>query len=143
MVSNLSGHIYVTILNYPGNSTRTSSKPSVAYSIPRGSHLREDGLSHYITLADLEVATERFVKKIGRGSFGSVFYGRMKDGKEVAVKIMDDSSSNGHQQFATEVPCCFSLCRVLLCVKYVSITVYYKLQNIALHLDTHPSFMPF
>ncbi|KAI4368459.1 hypothetical protein MLD38_017015 [Melastoma candidum] len=86
-----------------GDSTRTSSKPSAAYSIPRGNHLREDGLSHYIALADLEVATERFAKKIGRGSFGSVFYGRMKDGKEVAVKIMDDSSSNGHQQFATEV----------------------------------------
>lgn len=88
--------------NDKGGSLRTSTKTSTAYSIVRDGHLREEG-SHYIALSDLESATDRFSKKIGKGSFGSVYYGRMKDGKEVAVKIMAEISNDGHQQFVTEV----------------------------------------
>lgn len=88
--------------NDKGGSLRTSTKTSTAYSIVRDGHLREEG-SHYIALSDLESATDRFSKKIGKGSFGSVYYGRMKDGKEVAVKIMTEISNDGHQQFVTEV----------------------------------------
>lgn len=80
----------------------TSTRTSTPYSIARDGHLREEG-SHYIRLSDLESATDRFSKKIGKGSFGSVYYGRMKDGKEVAVKIMADVCNDGHQQFVTEV----------------------------------------
>lgn len=73
----------------------------------------DEGIACYITLSDLEEATNNFSKEIGKGSFGSVYYGRMKDGKEVAVKLMADSSSHGDQQFVTEVlpilnPCNFS-----------------------------------
>ncbi len=63
----------------------------------------DEGIAYYITLSELEEATQNFSKKIGRGSFGSVYYGKMKDGKEVAVKIMADLSSHGDQQFVTEV----------------------------------------
>ncbi|EXB82442.1 putative LRR receptor-like serine/threonine-protein kinase [Morus notabilis] len=86
-----------------GYSLRASTKASTAYSISRGGHLRDEGIACYITLSELEEATNNFSKKIGRGSFGSVYYGRMRDGKEVAVKIMADSSSHGDQQFVTEV----------------------------------------
>ncbi|WCJ38650.1 Leucine-rich repeat protein kinase family protein [Euphorbia peplus] len=86
-----------------GNSMRTSIKPPSAYSIARGWHLTDEGVSYYISFSELEEATKSFSKKIGRGSFGTVFYGQMKDGKEVAVKIMADSSSHMTQQFVTEV----------------------------------------
>ncbi|KAG2707985.1 hypothetical protein I3760_05G171400 [Carya illinoinensis] len=86
-----------------GDSKRSSTKPSATYSIARGAHLMEDGITYYIALSELEEATQNFSKKIGRGSFGSVFYGKMKDGKEVAVKIMTDLTSHGNQQFVTEV----------------------------------------
>ncbi|KAF2292822.1 hypothetical protein GH714_029197 [Hevea brasiliensis] len=61
--------------NNHGSSLRTGIKPSTAYSISRENW---------------------------KGSFGTVYYGQMKDGKEVAVKIMADSSSHLTQQFVTE-----------------------------------------
>lgn len=63
----------------------------------------DEGVAYYIPLSDIEEATENFSKKIGKGSFGPVYYGRLRDGKEVAVKTMADSSSHGTKQFATEV----------------------------------------
>ncbi|KAM5568063.1 putative LRR receptor-like serine/threonine-protein kinase [Rosa sericea] len=84
------------------DSLRASTKPSTAYSVSRG-HLRDEGIACYITLPDLEDATNSFSKKIGKGSFGTVYYGRMKDGKEVAVKMMADSSTNMNKQFVTEI----------------------------------------
>nr|AMM42869.1 LRR-RLK [Vernicia fordii] len=89
--------------NDQGNSLRNSTKPSTAYSIARGWHLMDEGVSYYISFSELEEATNNFSKKIGKGSFGTVYYGQMKDGKEIAVKIMADSSSHLRQQFVTEV----------------------------------------
>ncbi|KAJ6323569.1 hypothetical protein OIU76_010967 [Salix suchowensis] len=86
-----------------GSSLRVSAKPSTAYSVSRGWHMMDEGVSYYIPLSELEEATNKFSKKIGRGSFGTVYYGQMKDGKEVAVKIMGDSTTNMTQQFVTEV----------------------------------------
>lgn len=63
----------------------------------------DDGVAYYISLSELEIATDHFSKKIGKGSFGSVYYGKMKDGKEIAVKIMADSSIHATKQFVTEV----------------------------------------
>lgn len=63
----------------------------------------DEGVAYYISLSELEEATNNFSKKIGKGSFGSVYHGKMKDGKEVAVKIMADSSTHRTQQFVTEV----------------------------------------
>ena len=86
-----------------GNSLHPSTKPSTAYSVARGGHLLDEGVAYYISLSELEEATNNFTKKIGKGSFGSVYYGKMKDGKEVAVKTMGDSSSQLNKQFVTEV----------------------------------------
>ncbi|KAL1328541.1 hypothetical protein AAHE18_13G380300 [Arachis hypogaea] len=85
-----------------GVSAHKSTKPSNAYSLVRG-NLTDEGTTCYIALSDLKEATDDFSKKIGKGSFGSVYYGRMKDGKEVAVKTMTDSSSHGNRQFVNEV----------------------------------------
>ncbi|XP_059316371.1 probable LRR receptor-like serine/threonine-protein kinase At1g67720 isoform X1 [Lycium ferocissimum] len=86
-----------------GESMRTSTKPSTTVSIARGGSLMDEGVAYYIPLLEIEEATENFSKKIGKGSFGPVYYGRLGDGKEVAVKTMADSSSHGTKQFATEV----------------------------------------
>lgn len=85
--------------NGKGDSLRASTKPSTHYSVSR----KDEGVACYITLPDLEEATNNFSKKIGKGSFGSVYYGKMKDGKEIAVKMMADSSTHMNKQFATEV----------------------------------------
>lgn len=63
----------------------------------------DEGVAIFIPLYEIEEATDSFSKKIGKGSFGPVYYGRMKDGKEVAVKTMADSTSHGTKQFVTEV----------------------------------------
>ncbi|XP_068656902.1 probable LRR receptor-like serine/threonine-protein kinase At1g67720 isoform X2 [Aristolochia californica] len=87
------------------NSSRMMSKRSSAFSLVRGgSTLIDEGQEiAYITLSELQGATQNFNKKIGKGSFGPVFYGKMKDGKEVAAKIMADSSLHGTRQFVNEV----------------------------------------
>ncbi|KAK2972202.1 hypothetical protein RJ640_030747, partial [Escallonia rubra] len=86
-----------------GMSQRTSTRHSTAYTISRGGAFMDEGVAYHIPLNDIEEATKNFTKNIGKGSFGPVYYGKMKDGKEVAVKIMADSSSHGNKQFATEV----------------------------------------
>lgn len=95
---------YSIILFCPsGDSLRTSTKRSSAYSIARGGNLMDEGVAYHITFSEIEEATKCFSKQIGKGSFGPVYYGKLKDGKEVAVKIMADSSSHGTRQFVTEV----------------------------------------
>ncbi|AES72102.1 putative protein kinase RLK-Pelle-LRR-I-1 family [Medicago truncatula] len=84
-------------------SGRTGTKHLTGYSFGRDGNLMDEGTAYYITLSDLKVATNNFSKKIGKGSFGSVYYGKMKDGKEIAVKTMTDPSSHGNHQFVTEV----------------------------------------
>ncbi|KAL9151916.1 hypothetical protein ABFS82_11G083400 [Erythranthe guttata] len=74
------------------------TRPLSGYSIAR-----DEGVAYYIPLSDLEEATNNFSKKIGKGSFGPVYYGKLMDGKEVAVKTMADSSSHGTKQLITEV----------------------------------------
>ncbi|KAK2389369.1 putative LRR receptor serine/threonine-protein kinase [Trifolium repens] len=79
------------------------SKHINGYSFGVDGNLMDEGTAYYINLSDLKEATNNFSKKIGKGSFGSVYYGKMKDGKEIAVKTMTDPSSHGNHQFATEV----------------------------------------
>ncbi|XP_057738851.1 probable LRR receptor-like serine/threonine-protein kinase At1g67720 isoform X2 [Arachis stenosperma] len=83
--------------------SRGSTKPLTGYSFGKGGTLMDEGTAYYISLSELKEATNNFSRKIGKGSFGSVYYGRMKDGKEIAVKTMTDPSSHGNQQFVTEV----------------------------------------
>ncbi|KAG9130669.1 hypothetical protein Leryth_018072 [Lithospermum erythrorhizon] len=87
----------------PNDSIHTSSKPSTHYLIARGGPLMDDGVACYIPIPEIEEATKNFSKKIGKGSFGPVYYGKMIDGKEIAVKVMADSSTHNTKQFMTEV----------------------------------------
>ncbi|KAL0375124.1 UNVERIFIED_CONTAM: putative LRR receptor-like serine/threonine-protein kinase [Sesamum radiatum] len=59
--------------------------------------------AHYFTLSEIEDATKSFERKIGSGGFGVVYYGRLKDGKEIAVKILTNDSFQGKREFSNEV----------------------------------------
>nr|XP_028953251.1 probable LRR receptor-like serine/threonine-protein kinase At1g51880 [Malus domestica] len=48
--------------------------------------------------------TEKFQTKIGKGGFGIVYHGYLKDGTQVAVKILSPSSLQGVREFQTENP---------------------------------------
>ena len=59
--------------------------------------------AHCFTLSELEDATNNFEKKVGSGGFGVVYYGKLKDGKEIAVKVLTSNSYQGKREFSNEV----------------------------------------
>ncbi|XP_075486971.1 putative LRR receptor-like serine/threonine-protein kinase At1g67720 [Primulina tabacum] len=54
-------------------------------------------------LSDIKESTNNFERNIGSGGFGIVYYGRLKDGKEIAVKVLTNDSYQGKREFANEV----------------------------------------
>ncbi|XP_054814649.1 cold-responsive protein kinase 1-like isoform X2 [Prosopis cineraria] len=57
------------------------------------------------TYKELSTATEDFspANKIGEGGFGSVYKGKLKDGKIAAIKVLAAESRQGVQEFLTEI----------------------------------------
>ncbi|CAL9131003.1 unnamed protein product [Musa textilis] len=57
------------------------------------------------TYKELKNATGDFclANKVGEGGFGSVYKGRFKDGKLVAVKVLSSESRQGAREFLTEL----------------------------------------
>ncbi|KAI4341926.1 hypothetical protein MLD38_026595 [Melastoma candidum] len=60
-------------------------------------------VAHCFMLAEIDEATRHFEKKIGSGGFGVVYYGRLRDGKEIAVKVLTNDSYQGKREFTNEV----------------------------------------
>ncbi|KAF6171465.1 hypothetical protein GIB67_017989 [Kingdonia uniflora] len=54
------------------------------------------------TYSDIRRMTNSFKEKLGQGGFGSVFKGKLLDGRLVAVKVMRESKSDG-EDFINEV----------------------------------------
>ncbi|KAK7285102.1 hypothetical protein RJT34_19861 [Clitoria ternatea] len=59
--------------------------------------------AHSFSFSEIENATNNFEKKIGAGGFGVVYYGKLKDGKEIAVKVLTSNSYQGKREFSNEV----------------------------------------
>lgn len=59
--------------------------------------------AHCFTWSELEHATKEFERKIGSGGFGIVYYGKLKDGREIAVKLLTSNSYQGKREFSNEV----------------------------------------
>ncbi|KAK7348210.1 hypothetical protein VNO80_22760 [Phaseolus coccineus] len=57
------------------------------------------------TFRELATATKDFRSKflLGQGGFGRVYKGQLRNGQEVAVKLLDRSSQQGDQEFFAEV----------------------------------------
>jgi len=61
--------------------------------------------AHCYSLSVIEKSTNNFAKKIGSGGFGVVYYGKLNDGKEIAVKVLNSNSYQGKREFSNEVTC--------------------------------------
>ncbi|CAL9166028.1 unnamed protein product, partial [Musa hybrid cultivar] len=54
------------------------------------------------TYRQLQSITDNFERIIGKGGFGTVYYGHLEDDTEVAVKMLSQSSSQGTKEFIAE-----------------------------------------
>ncbi|CAN5964077.1 unnamed protein product, partial [Sphagnum jensenii] len=70
-----------------------------------GGHLQmvKSARANPYSLAQVTIATDNFKIQIGKGGFGPMYYGKLEDGKEVAIKILDVKSSQGPSEFFNEV----------------------------------------
>ncbi|CAK9212174.1 unnamed protein product [Sphagnum troendelagicum] len=72
-----------------------------------GGHLQmmkpAHGGANPYSLAEVATATNDFNIQIGKGGFGPVYYGKLEDGQEVAIKVLDVKSSQGPSEFFNEV----------------------------------------
>ncbi|XP_059071619.1 probable LRR receptor-like serine/threonine-protein kinase At5g48740 [Cryptomeria japonica] len=59
--------------------------------------------SRAFTLEEMMTSTENFSYKIGQGGFGSVFWGKLQSGKQIAVKVLSLFSKQGVLEFLNEI----------------------------------------
>ncbi|OAE34468.1 hypothetical protein AXG93_3472s1030 [Marchantia polymorpha subsp. ruderalis] len=55
------------------------------------------------SLKEIKAITQNYKTLIGKGGFGPVYYGKLPDGKEVAVKVRASDSKQGADEFLNEV----------------------------------------
>lgn len=63
--------------------------------------------AHCFSFSEIKNSTNNFERSIGSGGFGVVYYGKLKDGKEIAVKVLNSNSYQGKREFSNEVCLCF------------------------------------
>ncbi|GMH17627.1 hypothetical protein Nepgr_019468 [Nepenthes gracilis] len=83
------------LLAAEGSLSNGADVQNPAYSVKKG------GLARF-THSEIMDMTKGFERELGRGGFGTVYYGELKDGTRVAVKMLV-SSIQGSEQFQTEV----------------------------------------
>lgn len=79
--------------------TREPEHESASASINNHGDVLQKVESRQFTYKELEKLTNHFEQFIGQGGFGSVYYGCLEDGTEIAVKMRSDSSSHGLDEF--------------------------------------------
>ncbi|CAM6111360.1 unnamed protein product [Calypogeia fissa] len=62
-----------------------------------------EGSMSALSLQEVNDATNKFSRKIGEGSFGRVYHGKLPNGQEVAVKVKSTDSRQGVTEFSNEV----------------------------------------
>lgn len=81
--------------------------------------------AHRYSLSEIEDATMKFERRIGSGGFGIVYYGKLADGKEIAVKLLTNDSFQGIREFLNEVT--FGLlCDIAYCIDLLSDGFYFQ-----------------
>ena len=87
----------LTVLPLTAAESNVSGNSSAI--IPGGFHSE----SFQFSESDIVSITNNFERPIGRGGFGTVYHGYLKDGTPVAVKVLSKTSSQGEKQFRAEV----------------------------------------
>lgn len=65
--------------------------------------MRNWNAARIFSYKEIKAATNNFKEVIGHGSFGSVYLGKLSDGKPVAVKVRFDKTPLGADSFVNEV----------------------------------------
>ncbi|KAF5746322.1 LRR receptor-like serine/threonine-protein kinase [Tripterygium wilfordii] len=65
--------------------------------------MRNWNAARIFSYKEIKAATNKFKEVVGRGSFGSVYLGKLSDGKLVAVKVRFDKTQLGADSFINEV----------------------------------------
>ncbi|XP_031122318.1 LEAF RUST 10 DISEASE-RESISTANCE LOCUS RECEPTOR-LIKE PROTEIN KINASE-like 1.2 isoform X2 [Ipomoea triloba] len=89
-------------------SRRTSSNLSLKRDLEQESNYLGVPIFSY---SELEEATNNFdsSKELGDGGFGTVYYGKLRDGREVAVKRLYEHNNKRMEQFRNEIEILASL----------------------------------
>ncbi|KAG6657657.1 probable LRR receptor-like serine/threonine-protein kinase At5g48740 [Carya illinoinensis] len=82
---------------------RKKKRTEVTYASKGATEIRNWNAAKVFSYKEIKAATNNFKEVIGRGSFGSVYLGKLPDGKIVAVKVRSDKSQLGADSFINEV----------------------------------------
>ncbi|XP_057965901.1 probable LRR receptor-like serine/threonine-protein kinase At5g48740 isoform X2 [Malania oleifera] len=78
-------------------------RSEVTYNARAMPEMQNWNAAKVFTHKEIKAATNNFKEVIGRGSFGSVYLGKLPDGKLVAVKVRFDQTQLGADSFVNEV----------------------------------------
>ncbi|KAK6259774.1 hypothetical protein SCA6_014248 [Theobroma cacao] len=78
-------------------------KTEATYTTSPAIDMRNWNAARIFSYKEIKAATNNFKEVIGRGSFGSVYLGKLSDGKLVAVKVRFDRTQLGADSFINEV----------------------------------------
>ncbi|XXG71874.1 hypothetical protein AAC387_Pa07g1102 [Persea americana] len=102
--------VFVFLIKRFGKRTNDSNNTVKAFSLwQRPTKNVKAFLQNYGSLApkqfrysELKKMTNSFKDKLGKGGYGGVFKGKLKDGRLIAVKVLNNSKGNG-EEFINEV----------------------------------------
>uniref|UniRef100_A0A1J3IU07 Putative LRR receptor-like serine/threonine-protein kinase n=1 Tax=Noccaea caerulescens TaxID=107243 RepID=A0A1J3IU07_NOCCA len=89
--------------NKMGKTSELTNRPLPVQRVSSTLSEAHGDAAHCFTLYEIEEATHKFEKRIGSGGFGIVYYGKTREGKEIAVKVLSNNSYQGKREFANEV----------------------------------------
>ncbi|KAI4354376.1 hypothetical protein L6164_003243 [Bauhinia variegata] len=81
----------------------TKKRYAASYTSGMEMDKRNWGAAKVFSYKEIKAATSKFKEVIGKGSFGSVYLGKLPDGKSVAVKVRFDKTQLGADSFINEV----------------------------------------
>ncbi|XP_043719084.1 probable LRR receptor-like serine/threonine-protein kinase At5g48740 isoform X2 [Telopea speciosissima] len=82
---------------------RRRNETEVTTTPRKATEMRNWNATRVLSYKEVKAATNNFKKAIGHGSFGSVYCGKLPEGKLVAVKVRFDQTQLGADSFINEV----------------------------------------